>query len=83
MNARPCDVRAAWSTASSRERIGAKGDGMVLADVSEVHRAHSSGELELQARIKVRIDDWIDEEDGNGRPVRHIFETTACRALMS
>ncbi|WP_043768420.1 DNA-directed RNA polymerase subunit beta' [Algiphilus aromaticivorans] len=69
-----------WMT---RERIGAKGDGMVLADVAEVHRAFASGELELQARIKVRIDDWIDEEDGSATPKRQLVDTTVGRALMS
>src|SRR5690606_21781398 len=39
----------------TRERIGARGEDMVFADVAEVHRAYESRTVELHARIKVRI----------------------------
>ena len=67
----------------SRERINAKGDGTVFADVSEVHRAYESGNLDLQAQIKVRLHDWVEDEDGNSTPKTHIVETTCGRALLS
>ncbi|MGQ0621454.1 MAG: DNA-directed RNA polymerase subunit beta' [Panacagrimonas sp.] len=65
-----------WMT---RERVAAKGEGMVLSDVSEVHRAYESGALDLQARIKVRLKDY----DDNGKQIFHLIETTTGRALMS
>src|SRR6056300_321696 len=41
-----------WMT---RDRINAKGEGSVFADLAEVSRAYYSGQAQLQARIKVRI----------------------------
>src|SRR3546814_8139839 len=46
----------------SRERVGAKGEGMVFSDVSEVHRAYENGVVDLQAKIKVRLFDYTEEE---------------------
>ncbi len=65
-----------WMT---RERVAAKGEGMVLSDVAEVHRAYESGALDLQARIRVRLDDITEE----GEKITHVVETTTGRALMS
>ena len=39
----------------TRERINAKGEGMIFADVREVHRAYENRQVELHARIKVRL----------------------------
>jgi DNA-directed RNA polymerase subunit beta' len=39
----------------SREKIGAKGEGLRLTDTAEVHRAYENHEAELGARIEVRI----------------------------
>jgi DNA-directed RNA polymerase subunit beta' len=65
-----------WMT---RERVAAKGEGMVLSDVAEVHRAYESGALDLQAKIKVRLHDVSDD----GKPLFHLVETTTGRALLS
>ena len=67
----------------SRERINAKGEGMVFADPAEVRRAFDNGIVDLQAKVKVRMDDWIDQEDGSVQAKRHVVETTAGRALLS
>jgi DNA-directed RNA polymerase subunit beta' len=40
----------------TRERVNAKGEGMVFADVDEVSRAYETGASSLQARVKVRIE---------------------------
>src|SRR5512145_2169112 len=40
---------------ATREKIGARGQGMMFADVAEVARAYESRQVELHARIKVRI----------------------------
>ncbi|TXG95992.1 MAG: DNA-directed RNA polymerase subunit beta' [Nevskiaceae bacterium] len=63
----------------SRERINAPGEGMVCADVAEVHRAYESGQLHLQAKIKVRLRDY----DAAGNEVFKLVETTTGRALLS
>lgn len=67
----------------SRERINAKGEGMTFADPAEVRRAFDHGIVDLQAKIKVRMDDWIDQEDGTVKAKRHVVDTTAGRALLS
>ena len=39
----------------TRERVNARGEGMVFADIAEVHRAYENRLVDLQARIQVRI----------------------------
>jgi DNA-directed RNA polymerase subunit beta' len=63
----------------SRERVNAKGEGTVFSDVSEVHRAVESQQVDLQARVKLRLHDWTED----GKEVTHIVDTTAGRALLS
>jgi DNA-directed RNA polymerase subunit beta' len=62
----------------TRERLKARGEGMVFADVEEVHRAYESGIVDLHAKIKVRIPERID-----GVATRKLTATTAGRALLS
>ena len=66
----------------SRERINAQGEGMVFADVDEVHRAYSNGAVNLQARIKVRIKHVFFDEERNRSEVTRLEETTVGRALI-
>ncbi len=66
----------------SRERINAKGEGMVFADVDEVRRALDHKVLDLHARIKLRVEEKIMEEDGSITERRRIVDTTAGRALI-
>jgi len=62
----------------TRERIGAKGEGMRFADYDEVHRAYENRVADLHARIQVRI----EEENKEGeRSIRRV-ETTVGRALL-
>ncbi|MES9956700.1 MAG: DNA-directed RNA polymerase subunit beta' [Sedimenticola sp.] len=67
----------------TRERVNAKGEGMVFANVEEVHRAYESRQVELQAKVKVRLPDYEEDEDGNITKVVKIMETTVGRALLS
>ncbi len=67
----------------TRESINAKGEGMVFADVSEVHRAYSTGNLSVHAKIKVRIRRYEFDEDGEAKEVYGLVETTVGRALLS
>ncbi len=66
----------------SRDRIGAKGEGMKFSDVGEVHRAFETGQIDLQAKIKVRMKDFIEEPKGVKEVVR-VNDTTVGRALLS
>jgi DNA-directed RNA polymerase subunit beta' len=67
----------------TRERAGAKGEGMMFADTREVHRAYETRELALHARIRVRIREHVKGEDGAMSAVVRTVETTAGRALLS
>jgi len=66
-----------WMT---RERLAAKGEGMVFSDLSEVSRAYEGGAVDLQAKIKVRLGDWDDETQSR---VTRLVETTTGRVLLS
>src|SRR5216117_3080524 len=68
---------------ATRERINAKGEAMVFADVTEVARAYDSGKVELHAGITVRIREAEFGPSGEKieRLVRH--RTTVGRALLS
>src|SRR5476651_337746 len=39
----------------TREKVNAKGEGMIFSDVAEVHRAYEEGTVALHAKIRVRI----------------------------
>ncbi|MCG6938522.1 MAG: DNA-directed RNA polymerase subunit beta' [Gammaproteobacteria bacterium] len=67
----------------TRESINAKGEGMVFADVDEVHRAYDSGAVALQAKIKVRIREFIFDDDGELVEKFCLVDTTVGRAILS
>ncbi|TVP75906.1 DNA-directed RNA polymerase subunit beta', partial [Thioalkalivibrio sp.] len=67
----------------SRARVNARGEGMVFADVDEVHRAYENGMVDLHARVSVRIPEYDGEvNDGEQLPLRRI-DTTVGRAILS
>jgi DNA-directed RNA polymerase subunit beta' len=66
----------------TRERINAKGEGMVFANVSEVHRAYIAGHVHLQARVKVRISEVVHTDEGERNENTFIADTTVGRALL-
>jgi len=67
----------------TREKIGALGEGSMFANLSEVSRAYETREVELQAKVMVRLKEVGVDEDGEAteKLVRH--ETTVGRALLS
>ena len=67
----------------TRERVNARGEGMMFADVAEVHRAYETGMAELHARVKVRIADTEIIESGELVKKFTLRETTVGRALLS
>ncbi len=69
---------------ATRERINAKGEGLIFADTGEVQRALDAGEVELTAKINVRLTEYAKDKDtGVLTPSTKLWETTAGRALLS
>ncbi len=66
----------------TRERIGARGEGMCFYDVGEVHRAYESRGVDLQAKCKVRLKEAIRGEGGTLTERIRIVDTTVGRALL-
>jgi DNA-directed RNA polymerase subunit beta' len=69
---------------TTRDRINGKGEGLIFSDVSEVQRAFDAGEVEMSARINVRLTEYTkDKQTGELVPSTKLWETTAGRALLS
>ena len=68
---------------ATRERINAKGEGMSFSDLAEVHRAYDSRQVELNARIWVRIKEKELSDSGEQTEKITRYETTVGRALLS
>ena len=66
----------------TRSRINAKGEGTVFADIEEVQRAYGSGQVDLQAIVKVRLHEMIRDIVGNETENTAIRETTVGRAIL-
>jgi DNA-directed RNA polymerase subunit beta' len=67
----------------TRDRINAKGEGMVFANVAEVQRAYGAKHVDLQAIVKVRVTEYAKAEDGSMEATEVVTETTVGRALLS
>ncbi|QTL36773.1 DNA-directed RNA polymerase subunit beta' [Pseudoalteromonas viridis] len=68
----------------TRDRINAKGEGIVFKDAKEAEKAYRTGAAELHARVKVRIAEvHIDGETGERKDVTEVVETTVGRAILS
>ena len=69
---------------TTRDRINGKGEGLIFSDTGEVQRAFDAGEVELAARISVRLTEYTkDKQTGELVPSTKLWETTAGRALLS
>jgi DNA-directed RNA polymerase subunit beta' len=69
---------------TTRDRTNGKGEGLVFSDTGEVRRAFDAGELDLNARISVRLTEYTkDKETGEFVPSTKLWETTGGRALLS
>ncbi|MCA0215643.1 MAG: DNA-directed RNA polymerase subunit beta' [Proteobacteria bacterium] len=69
---------------TTRERINGKGEGLIFSDIGEVQRALDAGEVELTAKVNVRLTEWTkDKTTGEFVPSTKLWETTAGRALLS
>ena len=67
----------------TRERINAKGEGMVFSGLKEVHRAYENRQVELHAWIEARLPQEEIDEEGHTRTVLKRVKTTAGRVLLS
>ena len=67
----------------TRDRINAKGEGTVFKDPKEAEKAYRSGNAELHARVKVRISETVNNEEGEAVEQVSIVETTVGRAILS
>ena len=67
----------------SRERVDAKGTGMIFSDVDEVQRALDNRMVDIQAKVTVRLNETLLSDDG-GEPVVQTrrVETTVGRAII-
>ncbi len=68
---------------ATRERINAKGEGMIFPDLAEVQRAMQAGELDIHARISVRIKEYERDGENGWKEKITRYQTTAGRALLS
>ena len=67
----------------TREKMGAKGEGMVFSDIEEAERAHATGSVALHAKVKVRVTETDQEIEGEAVTRTIIVDTTIGRALLS
>jgi len=68
---------------ATRELIGAKGEGMAFSDIAEVTRAYESRQIDLHAKINVRIKETQVGPNGEHSDAITRYETTVGRALLS
>ncbi len=69
----------------TRERVNARGEGMFFADTDEVHRAYHAGEIDLHARISVRMPDFGGADIADmSAPIPRLqrVDTTVGRVLL-
>ena len=67
----------------TRERINANGEGMIFGDVKEVHRAYENRLVDLQARVRCRVDEYTIDEQGDSTRISKLAQTTVGRVLLS
>ncbi|MBK7614545.1 MAG: DNA-directed RNA polymerase subunit beta' [Burkholderiales bacterium] len=68
---------------ATRERINAKGEGMIFSDTIELQRALDNGAVEITAKIAVRLVEWTKDADGVFQPETKLVDTTVGRGLLS
>jgi DNA-directed RNA polymerase subunit beta' len=67
----------------TRENVGALGEGSMFSNIAEVSRAYETREIDLQARIIVRLKEMQKDEAGQLQEKLTRYETTVGRALLS
>jgi len=67
----------------TREKMGAKGEGMRFSNVTEARRAYDNGEIDLQASCEVRISEHRIDDGGNVQERVNRYKTTVGRSFLS
>src|SRR5690349_18940194 len=67
----------------TREKVGAKGEHMMFSDTQEVHRADEGRQVDLQAKVKVRVREWTKTPEGTFTEKFRVVDTTVGRSLLS
>ena len=67
---------------TTREKVGARGEGMLFQNVGEVSRAYETRNVELNAKITVRIKEHETNADGERCDKITRYETTVGRTLL-
>ncbi|OLO11283.1 DNA-directed RNA polymerase subunit beta' [Chromohalobacter japonicus] len=67
----------------TREKVNAKGEGMVFSNLDEVERAFGTESVSMHARVKVRLTEYDrDEANGELNGKTSLRDTTVGRALL-
>jgi len=66
----------------TRERVNAKGEGRAYSNIAEVQRAYQAGVVELHTRIKVRINEVEQMENGERIARERRVDTTVGRSIL-
>ncbi len=68
---------------ATRELIGARGEGALFADIAEVNRAYETRQVDLHAKVSVRIKETLVGANDERTETVTRYETTVGRALLS
>ncbi|HWH83930.1 MAG TPA: DNA-directed RNA polymerase subunit beta', partial [Burkholderiaceae bacterium] len=69
---------------ATRERINAKGEGIIFSDIGEVQRALDNDVVEITSKISVRLTEHTkNKETGEFSASTQLVDTTVGRALLS
>ena len=66
----------------TRDRVNAKGEGSLFADVDEVVRAYEAGMVDLHARIQVRVKEVAFNDVGEQIETFKRYQSTVGRAIL-
>jgi DNA-directed RNA polymerase subunit beta' len=66
----------------TREKVNVRGEGSVFSNADEVHRAYYAKQVDLHARVKVRVEEQSTDENGETVVQRVLHETTVGRTLL-
>jgi len=66
----------------TRDRINARGEGMYLSSAKEADKLYRSNLVDLHAKVKVRITEYKNEEDGSTTETTSMIDTTIGRAIF-
>ncbi|MCR3754692.1 MAG: RNA polymerase subunit beta' [Candidatus Westeberhardia cardiocondylae] len=66
----------------TRDRVGSKGEGMVLRSTKEAECVYKMGFADLHARVKVRIDEYSIDKNGDFVKNTCLVDTTIGRSIL-